>query len=496
MYFDSKSYSKRSLNCFKLALTLVIINLNGLVDCGTSVEQFLEAGTRLLASGQLADALTQFHSAVDADPNNYMSFYRRGTVYLATGKFKPALQDFNRVIELKPDFTSARLQRANILLKQGSFQDSIQDYQYILKYDQRNEEALTRVDKVYALLSDLGTAKQLMDSRDYMNAVELYTRVLETCPWSTDVHELRSECYLSMGDVSKAILDINALAKLIPDNTKAYYTLSDLHYSMGEADLALNDIRECLRLDPDHKKCSDSYKKLRKLTKLLEGMRRASDESNFDECVRSAQQVLAHDPKSASFKLKANSYLCSCNSRAKHSSQAIESCSEVLKSNPQDADAHYHRAQAHIVDEQLDKAQADCQKAHELENSQRTHECIDRVNKLIKQSKKRDYYKILGVKRSADKNQILKAYRKLAHKWHPDKYTGDEKEKAQKTFIDIAAAKEVLTDPEKRAKFDNGEDPLDAEEQANQGFNPFGHGFNPFGHGGGGGGFQFKFKFN
>lgn len=120
------------------------------------------------------------------------------------------------------------------------------------------------------------------------------------------------------------------------------------------------------------------------------------------------------------------------------------------------------------------------------------------MNKLIKQSKKRDYYKILGVKRSADKNQILKAYRKLAHKWHPDKFTGEEKEKAQKMFIDIAAAKEVLTDPEKRAKFDNGEDPLDAEEQANQGFNPFaGHGFNPFGGGGfGGGGFQFKFKFN
>ena len=106
----------------------------------------------------------------------------------------------------------------------------------------------------------------------------------------------------------------------------------------------------------------------------------------------------------------------------------------------------------------------------------------------------------MGVKRSADKNTIIKAYRKLAHKYHPDKYDEkSEKEKAQKTFIDIAAAKEVLTDPEKRAKFDNGEDPLDAEEQAqsNQGFNPFHGGFNPFGHGGGpGGGFQFKFKFN
>jgi hypothetical protein len=44
---------------------------------------------------------------------------------------------------------------------------------------------------------------------------------------------------LNVGDVSKAILDINALAKLIPDNTKAYYRLSELHYSKGDADLAL-----------------------------------------------------------------------------------------------------------------------------------------------------------------------------------------------------------------------------------------------------------------
>jgi hypothetical protein len=63
-------------------------------------------------------------------------------------------------------------------------------------------------------------------------------------------------------------------------------------------------------------------------------------------------------------------------------------------------------------------AQKDCHKANDLEGSQRTHDCVDRINKLIKQSKKRDYYKILGVKRSADKNTINKAYRKLAHKWY------------------------------------------------------------------------------
>jgi len=41
----------------------------------------------------------------------------------------------------------------------------------------------------------------------------------------------------------------------------------------------------------------------------------------------------------------------------------------------------------------------------------------------------------------------MRAYRKLAAQWHPDQYTGNDKEKAEKMFIDIAAAKEVLTDP-------------------------------------------------
>ena len=51
--------------------------------------------------------------------------------------------------------------------------------------------------------------------------------------------------------------------------------------------------------------------------------------------------------------------------------------------------------------------------------------------------------------RNAKKKQILKAYRKLAIQWHPDKYEGDDKKHAEKVFMDIAAAKEVLTDPGK-----------------------------------------------
>ena len=90
-----------------------------------------------------------------------------------------------------------------------------------------------------------------------------------------------------------------------------------------------------------------------------------------------------------------------------------------------------------------------------------------KAQKLQKQAGKRDYYKILGVKRSATKKDIKKAYKKLALEWHPDKFTDEEEKKAaEKKFMDIAAAKEVLTDDEKRAKYDAGEDPLDPEEDS------------------------------
>lgn len=64
----------------------------------------------------------------------------------------------------------------------------------------------------------------------------------------------------------------------------------------------------------------------------------------------------------------------------------------------------------------------------------------------------KDYYKILGVDKNASKDDIKKAYRKLAMKYHPDKNQGDKE--AEKKFKDAAEAYEVLRDDSKRASYD------------------------------------------
>ena len=156
-----------------------------------------------------------------------------------------------------------------------------------------------------------------------------------------------------------------------------------------------------------------------------------------------------------------------------------------------------YRAEAYLAEDFYDEAVNDYRRALELDEGYgRAKEGLETAKKRQKQASKRDYYKILGLKRNCNKKEVNKAYRKLAQKWHPDNFQDEtEKKSAEKKFMDIAAAKEVLTDPEMRQKFDRGEDPMDAEEQQNSRNNPF-HGFHHPGQGGPGGGFQFKFHFN
>lgn len=114
-------------------------------------------------------------------------------------------------------------------------------------------------------------------------------------------------------------------------------------------------------------------------------------------------------------------------------------------------------------------------------------------------SNKRDYYEVLGVSRTANTEELKKAYRKLAVKYHPDKNPGDKT--AEEKFKELGEAYDVLMDPDKRAAYDRMGHAAFAQGTAGPAGGGMGGGFHDpfdlfrevFGAGGGGGIFEQMF---
>lgn len=116
---------------------------------------------------------------------------------------------------------------------------------------------------------------------------------------------------------------------------------------------------------------------------------------------------------------------------------------------------------AYIELEQYQDAINDCEKACDMNPGDRDlRRNLEHAKLELKKSKRKNYYKILGLEKGeTDERAIKKAYRKKAMVYHPDRCQGDEaKAAAELKFKDVGEAYAVLSDPEKRRKYEAGQD--------------------------------------
>ena len=108
-------------------------------------------------------------------------------------------------------------------------------------------------------------------------------------------------------------------------------------------------------------------------------------------------------------------------------------------------------------DEAVRDFESVCQKEPSAENKAALRE----AKRLQKLAKRKDYYKILGVNKSASADDVKKAYRKNALLHHPDRHSDADdtvKRKEEQIFKEVSEAYSVLSDPKKRSRYDNGQD--------------------------------------
>lgn len=130
---------------------------------------------------------------------------------------------------------------------------------------------------------------------------------------------------------------------------------------------------------------------------------------------------------------------------------ALESCRAVLAIDPDDVDAIILVGDILIEKELFDEAVVHLDNASRVNGSNnRIAQKLNTARVELKKSKRKNYYKILGVDRHADVKTIKKAFRKLALEFHPDRFSQAAEEvraEAETTFMGLSEAYEILSDP-------------------------------------------------
>lgn len=266
------------------------------------------------------------------------------------------------------------------------------------------------------------------------------------------------------------------------DRDTCYVMRAHAYLALGNVDSCKRDLSAILRSDPEHAEAKKLHRKLKRFSKAVdEGAALEAARQWAAAAAKYTEAAEAFDAPPPVLGLSLG--LCRCQTKLRKGKEAARWCGLVHASDPSSLDHLFEYAEALVLDEQDHKALQLLKAAQRKQpRNGQLHAKIDALERSIKRKSKVDYYKTLGVPRTATPKQIKRKYHEMARLWHPDKNPND-KEKADLMFKKIARANEVLGDADLRARYDRGEDVDDPNAQQQRG----GSGGNPFGGFGGGG---------
>ncbi|KAF2194950.1 TPR-like protein [Zopfia rhizophila CBS 207.26] len=471
-------------------------------------ESYKAAGNKFFKIKDYAQAIKEYTKAIEADPKNATYYSNRAAALMSANRFVEALEDCKVADELDPG-------NMKILLRLGRLYTSLG----------RPDEALSVFNSIYppATAKDMQPAVTM---RQHLRQVEetLATGASGSMAiYALDQAErglgagvdkprkwklLRGEAYLKMGNANSLGDAANVAMSLLRSNSQdpdALVLRGRVLYAQGENEKAIQHFRQALNCDPDFKDAVKYLRMVQKLERMKEDGNVSFKAGRFQEAVDTYTNALEVDPSNKLTNSKILQNRALCNIRLKNYTPALADATRALELDPSYTKARKTKAKALGESGNWEEAIRELKAVHDANPSEPgIAKEIRNAELELKKSKRKDYYKILGISKDASEQEIKKAYRKLAIVHHPDKNPDDES--AAERFKEIQEAHETLSDPQKRARYDSGEDLIDPAEMFGGGGFPGGMAgggmqidpemlFNMFGGMGGGrpsGGFSFS----
>ncbi|EEE56111.1 hypothetical protein OsJ_04970 [Oryza sativa Japonica Group] len=412
--------------------------------------------------------------AQEGQDNDPSTLFKRASEMMNLRKYDGSLGLLNAVLEVDPNHSEAYRQRASVLRHKCRYKEAEGDYSKYLELKPGSSSVEKELSQLLQAQNALESAYGQFESHDFSKVLEYINKiVLVFSPNCLKAKLLKAKALLALEDYSSVISETGFILKEDEDNLDALLLRGRAYYYLADHDVASRHYQKGLRLDPEHSELKKAYFGLKNLLKKTKSAEDNAAKGKLRVSAEDYKAALAMDPDHTSYNVHLYLGLCKVLVKLGRGKEAISSCTEALNIDGELVDALTQRGEAKLLTEDWEGADMGIREA------------LMRAEKQLKLSKRKDWYKILGISKTASAADIKRAYKKLALQWHPDKNV-DNREEAENMFREIAAAYEVLGDEDKRVRYDRGED-LD---EMNMGGG--GGGFNPFG----GGGQQYTFHYD
>ena len=391
-------------------------------------------GEEAFSLRQFDEALRLYEKATQVEPDNGTNFYKLFRVHNRMRKYSSALSDIEKALELEPSNSSWRMQKAKLLKSLGQCDRSFVEYKQVMEStsdEVRPANLVELMTEASQCDETIRFAQEALMNEKYEDAAHHFQNALKYVDGqATDLLMQKATATLHTGDYYGVISDTGLVLKSYPKNLEAYKLRGMAYFWLNEHEMAIKHFREGLKLDPEHKGCKEGHKLVKKIEKKKKKGDAAMEAKQFVEAVEHYKGAIAIEPDHVNFYKPTSFLIIQALSKNKQHNEAIKMARSLVEEFDNAVDTMWALGDAETDAEKFEDALRTYQEAMKHapegdgEDARKTKEKVKQAEVALKQSKEKNYYKILGISRTATAKDIKKAYRALALEWHPDKNQG------------------------------------------------------------------------